>query len=197
MRWDLQPCAESSSSAQEVADTWLRNALENWLCNVYFVRMSMVIQIMSEWCFLEWIQYSCCQLCSVLVYACCIKPSHCGVCATVGMWDSIVSDEDLCGQNVLHFNLFSRDCSTIAQSYLCRSNEPLPNCRNVKCVNVSLHALHSLHTGSHHDVCCSSPSDNSMAAVPDHYRWSFCPEDTLEFTGELIQSNPVCYPRSV
>ena len=59
--------------------------------------------------------------------------------------------------------------------------------------NVSLHALHSLHTGSHHDVCCSSPSDNSMAAVPDHYRWSFCPKDTLEFIRELLQNNPVCY----
>ena len=36
------------------------------------------------------------------------------------------------GRNVLHFNLFPllRDCSTIAQSYLCHSNEPLPTYDN-------------------------------------------------------------------
>ena len=41
----------------------------------------------------------------------------------------IVTDEDLRGRNVLHFNWFLllRDCSTIPQPYLCCSNEPLPN----------------------------------------------------------------------
>ena len=39
----------------------------------------------------------------------------------------LVTDEDLSGRNVLHFYLFLLlcDCSEIAQSYLCRSNEPL------------------------------------------------------------------------
>ena len=42
---------------------------------------------------------------------------------------SIVTDEDLHSRNVLHFNLFSLllDCSTVAQPYPCRINEPLPN----------------------------------------------------------------------
>ena len=42
-------------------------------------------------------------------------------------------DEDLHGRNVLHFNMFPllRDCSTITQSYLCHSNEPLPNYRSL------------------------------------------------------------------
>ena len=50
-----------------------------------------------------------------------------GTTVTVSL--SVVTDVDLCGRNVLHFNLFPllRDCSTIAQSYLCRSFEPLSN----------------------------------------------------------------------
>ena len=39
------------------------------------------------------------------------------------------TDEDLRGQNVYISICFSllRDCSKFSQSYLCRSNEPLPN----------------------------------------------------------------------
>ena len=46
--------------------------------------------------------------------------------------------EDLCGRNVLHFNLFPLlcDCSTIAQSHLCCSNEPLPNYFQLFSINV-------------------------------------------------------------